>query len=100
MGITITIQTYNRADEVRRTLWSLSKIDTRGVPPYEVLVVDNNSDDHTPSVVREFSSAFGSRLRYVSESRQGLSHARNRAITEARYEIVAFLDDDVEVDRD
>jgi len=99
-GITITTQTYNRADELRQTLRSLSKIDTRGVPAYEVLVVDNNSQDDTPEVVEEFSSAFNGCLRYVREAQQGLSHARNRAIAEARYDIVAFLDDDVEVDKE
>jgi glycosyltransferase involved in cell wall biosynthesis len=34
----------------------------------------------------------------VREERQGLNHARNRAVEEARYEIVAYLDDDVDVD--
>jgi glucosyl-dolichyl phosphate glucuronosyltransferase len=97
MGISVTIQTYNRADELRRTLTGLSKLDTRGAPPYEVLVVDNNSQDDTAHVVGDFHSEFGGHLRYVLEPRQGLSHARNRAVAESRYEIVAFLDDDVEV---
>jgi glycosyltransferase involved in cell wall biosynthesis len=99
MSVTITIQTYNRAEELRRTLVSLSQIDTDGVPCYEVLVVDNNSQDHTPEVVDGLLPLFAGALRYVRETRQGLSHARNRAIAEARYEIVAFLDDDVNVDR-
>jgi glucosyl-dolichyl phosphate glucuronosyltransferase len=34
----------------------------------------------------------------VRETRQGLSHARNRAVAEAKHDIVAFLDDDVDVD--
>lgn len=97
MGISVTIQTFNRAEELRQTLRGLSQMETRGVPPYEVLVVDNNSDDETPHVVGDFRSAFGGCLRYVHEPRQGLSHARNRAVNESRYEIVAFLDDDVEV---
>src|SRR5262245_39953584 len=98
MGITITIQTYNRADELRTTLRSLATIDTKGAPEHEVLVVDNNSSDHTRAVVEELSPTFGGKLRYVHESRQGLSYARNRAVTEARHEIIAFLDDDVDVD--
>lgn len=98
MGITITIQTYNRAEELRKTLVGLSRIETRGAPEHEVLVVDNNSSDHTPAVVEELVPVFEGRLRYIHEARQGLSHARNRAVAESRHELVAFLDDDVEVD--
>ena len=34
-------------------------------------------------------------MRYIHETRTGLSYARNRGIEEARGDIVAFLDDDV-----
>jgi len=98
MGISVTIQTYNRAEELRATLRTLAHLETSEQDDYELIVVDNNSSDHTPQVVRDAAPSFGGRLRYIHESRQGLSHARNRAIAEARYEIVAFLDDDVSVD--
>jgi glycosyltransferase involved in cell wall biosynthesis len=98
MGISVTIQTYNRAEELRRTLDSLARIDRTGVTDYEVIVVDNNSNDHTREVVDRFHEAFSGLVRYVRESRQGLSHARQRAVAESRYEVVAFLDDDVDVD--
>ena len=49
--------------------------------------------DATESVVRAFP-----RWRYVCEPQPGLDRARNRAIAESRGEIVAFTDDDVEVD--
>ena len=97
MEVSITIQTYNRADELRKTLLSLAKVKTAGLPKHEIVVVDNNSSDQTRNVVEELKSAFPGTLRYVHELRQGLSHARNRAINEARFEIVAFLDDDVDV---
>jgi glucosyl-dolichyl phosphate glucuronosyltransferase len=97
MGVSITIQTYNRAEELRTTLRTLALVDTREVGDYEIIVVDNNSSDHTPRVVSGLAPAFHGKLRYVSEPRQGLSCARNRAIAEARYDVVAFLDDDVNV---
>ena len=100
MTVSVAIATYNRSGELAKTLDSLSQIRTAGAPEFEVLVVDNNSSDRTPQVVDEFRDRFGGRLRYFREPAQGLSHARNRAVAEAKFEIVAFLDDDVNVDPD
>jgi len=63
---------------------------------YELIVVDNNSTDDTRRVADGFSNRPG--FCYFLESRQGLSFARNRGITEARGDVVSFLDDDVIVD--
>lgn len=58
-----------------------------------MLVVDNNSSDSTKSVCAEFVRRLP--LRYVFESEQGLSHARNRALKEAGDGFLIFTDDDV-----
>ncbi|MDB5349304.1 MAG: family glycosyltransferase [Planctomycetota bacterium] len=97
MNISIAIATYNRSRELDLTLSSLERVDFSGGGEFEILVIDNNSTDDTSGVAERFSSGFGGRLRYIREVRQGLSHARNRAIAESQYEIVAFLDDDVDV---
>jgi GT2 family glycosyltransferase len=61
----------------------------------DVLVVDNDPpDDATRDVVASLPG-----VRYAREPRAGLDFARNRAVHEARGEFVAFLDDDVVVDR-
>ncbi len=99
MNVSIAIPTYNRACEVEKTLATLTCLDTAGCSEYEVLVIDNNSTDETRATAERMAPRFGDRLRYVREERQGLNHARNRAIREARYEIVAYLDDDVDVDQ-
>src|SRR5436305_6222611 len=97
MGTTIAIATYNRAEELRLTLAGLMKLRTEGAGEYEVLVVGNRCTDQTAEVARTFALSSGGRVRYVEEPQQGLSHARNRAIAESRYEIITFLDDDVDV---
>jgi len=68
-------------------------------PPFELIVVDNNSSDATAAVVERFARD-DDRVRYVFESRQGLSHARNAGIDAARASLVAFTDDDVRADPD
>jgi O-antigen biosynthesis protein len=91
--ITVAVCTRNRPGELALCLDSLAALDER---PLEILIVDNApSDDTTERLVRErFPDA-----RYVQEPRPGLDWARNRAIEEARGEIIAFTDDDVTVDR-
>jgi len=98
MFITVTIQTYNRSAVLAETLESLRSLRCPAGVEYEILVVDNNSTDRTPEVIQEYGGILAPRLRSVFEARQGLSHARNRALQEAKGQIVSFLDDDVVVD--
>jgi glycosyltransferase involved in cell wall biosynthesis len=63
---------------------------------FEILIIDNNSTDNTSQIIQTFQSL--TFLKYFKEEKQGLSHARNRGILEANYEILVFLDDDIELD--
>lgn len=96
--ISIAIATYNRAGDLSRTLRGLEGIVFLDANAFEILVIDNRSTDGTRAVAEAFGSRFSGVFRYIYESRQGLSHARNRAVAEARHEVVAFLDDDVDVE--
>ncbi|HWA10113.1 MAG TPA: glycosyltransferase [Opitutaceae bacterium] len=95
---TIAIPTYNRADLLRQTLEGLARQQFPSAQ-FEILVIDNNSRDDTRRVVEAFA---GTRPapRYLLETRQGLDHARNRALAEARGEIIVFGDDDILVEPD
>src|ERR1051325_2688261 len=92
LPLTVAIPTYNRADFLRQTLAGIALQVFPG--EFEVLVIDNNSTDHTRAVVAEFADAHPA-PRHVLETKQGLDHARNRAIAEARGEIIVFADDDI-----
>jgi glycosyltransferase involved in cell wall biosynthesis len=94
--ITVALPTYNRAGLLRQTLAGVTRQDFPG-DRYEVLVIDNNSRDDTRAVVSSFATARPS-PRHVLEDRQGLDHARNRAIAEARGNIIVFADDDILVE--
>ena len=65
-------------------------------PALDLVVVDNAPRDTTTA--RLVHGRYP-QLRYVCEPRPGLNWARNRAIAEARGEIIAYTDDDVVVDR-
>lgn len=95
--ISVALCTHNRADLLRLALESL-RGQTLPRSQFEVLIVDNNSTDHTSDVADEFASDEGTR--YIFEPQMGLSHARNRAWREARGRYVAYLDDDAKAPPD
>ena len=93
--LSIIICTYNRADYLRDTLESL--LDTKtDAASFEVLIIDNNSTDDTKAVAEKvIQSHTEISIRYATETNQGLSHARNRGISEAAGSVLLFLDDDI-----
>lgn len=98
IDITLVLCTYNRSGSLVLALKSVAASILPEQIAWEILVVDNNSTDETPAAVKDFCGAFPGRCRYILEHRQGLSHARNTGIQNARGDIVAFMDDDVTVD--
>lgn len=94
MDASIIVCTYNRAESLKDTLAALARLEAPPTLTWEVVVIDNNSRDHTRHVVEAVQQTWP-RLRYEFEPAQGLSHARNRGITEAAGEVILFTDDDV-----
>lgn len=99
LDASVIVCTYNRAKSLAETLQCLRDQQVRADRAWEVVVVDNNSRDDTQAVVQRFQ-AHWPRLRYVFHPVQGLSHARNRGVAEARGRILLFTDDDVHPEPD
>jgi len=97
--VSILICTYNRSELLKK---SISSVLTQDFPSnqYEIVVVDNNSNDETHNIVNELSAASEVDVKYVFEKRQGLSYARNLGIEHASGQIIAFIDDDALPDKD
>jgi glycosyltransferase involved in cell wall biosynthesis len=95
--VSLVMCTYNRGDLLRGALESV--LAQSAAPPFELLVVDNNSTDDTAAIIADVS-ARDTRVRPLRETRQGLSHARNCAIEAARGAFLAFTDDDVRAEPD
>jgi GT2 family glycosyltransferase len=88
-SISVVIPTLlERADCLQACLKSLVDLD---YPDYEVIVVDNR-----PAGADRIELPG---VRLVRETRPGNSAARNHGLAAAKGEIIAFTDDDVEVDR-
>jgi glycosyltransferase involved in cell wall biosynthesis len=94
MRFSVCVCTFNRAHILPYCLDSLTKLKIPLGAEVEILVIDNNSTDHTREVVDRYARLSPIAMRYLHEGRQGLSIARNRAIDEARGDYLGFLDDE------
>jgi glycosyltransferase involved in cell wall biosynthesis len=92
-SLSLCICTYDRCQSLRRTLTSLASQSGINADTVEVLVVDNNSTDDTQKVIEAFQETLP--IRRVTESQQGLAHARNKAVLEFRGDVLLFTDDDI-----
>ena len=92
MKTSIVIPVYNEAEGLSACLKAIGK---QTVKPLEVIVVDNNSTDATASVAASFSF-----VTLISETRQGVIHARSRGFDEAKGDIIARIDGDSILPRD
>ena len=97
-GFSIIIPTYNRAELLRMALESVHHLYLPRSWEAEILVIDNNSSDHTAAVAREAKQG-PLPVRRILEMKQGASHARNRGASEASFEHLVYLDDDELVDK-
>ena len=89
--ISAVVCTRNSKDRIEETLLGLLN-QTISQSHYEVLVVDNASDDGTLTWLQEREPGFGFRL--LTEAKVGLSAARNRGAAAARGDLIYFTDDD------
>lgn len=100
MDFSVIVCTYNRAHNLPRCLGALAGLRGVGHIAWEVLVVDNNSSDDTPGMVRRLTGELPIEIRYTHEPQQGLNYARNRGIRESRGRFFAYVDDDIAVSPD
>jgi glycosyltransferase involved in cell wall biosynthesis len=98
MKISVILCTYNRCQTLAKALESIAVSRLPEDVEWEVLVVDNNSNDETRAVTEDFCRRYPGRFRYLFEPRQGKSYALNSGIEEAHGDVLAFTDDDVRVD--
>ncbi|HTF69468.1 MAG TPA: polysaccharide deacetylase family protein, partial [Edaphobacter sp.] len=88
--VSVIIAAHNEEKVIQKTVVALLGSD---YPNFEIIVVDDGSTDCTRRIVRsEF--AYEPSVRILAQSKSGKAAALNRAIAEAKHEILVTLDAD------
>ncbi len=92
--ITVIIPTYNSASTIERALKSII---VQSLLPREIIIIDDSSLDNTLEVINAFVKQYSNFLdiRILStEKNSGAGHSRNIGLTNAKFNMIAFLDSD------
>ncbi|MFP3867399.1 MAG: glycosyltransferase family 2 protein [Desulfobacteraceae bacterium] len=87
-SVSVVIPLYNKAPYIQR---AISSILSQTIQPEEIIVIDDGSTDGGGELVQALSEP---RLRVFRQENQGPGNARNRGISEAGGNLIAFLDAD------
>lgn len=92
LDVSVVFATRDRADQLERTLSAYEALDTTGLA-WELVIIDNNSNDRTAEVIRAASAQLPIIPLFVEAG--GQNRARNVAMDRLRGDLVVFTDDDV-----
>lgn len=84
----IVMATYNRSHMITRAIESVINQEYEN---WELIVVDDGSDDDTSAVVHKYKDA---RIQYLFQDNRGRSAARNVGVELSQGKMLCFLDDD------
>jgi glycosyltransferase involved in cell wall biosynthesis len=91
LRVSIVIPAYNEEGHLRPCL---EAIQAQTVQPFEVIVVNNNSNDSTAAMARSFPF-----VRVIDEPQQGRVFARNAGFDAARGDVIGRIDADIRLPR-
>lgn len=94
LSLSVVIPAFNEQEVIGECLRRLAE---QRDTITEVVVVDNNSTDATRAIVSEHARRWPA-IRLIDEPEQGLVHARNRGLDDARGELIARIDADTLVE--
>ncbi|MBI9073595.1 MAG: glycosyltransferase [Melioribacteraceae bacterium] len=89
----VIVPTYNRADEIRELLGSLTK-QTINNSDFEIIIADDGSTDNTDEIIQQFSSDTDLNIRVFEQDHKGPGEARNLGMSEAKGKYFVFVDSD------
>lgn len=91
MRLTVITASYNSSSTLQDTIESVLH---QTYSDYEYVIVDGDSIDGTIDIIRKYEKQFKDKLRFVSESDNGIYDAMNKGLQMATGDVVGFLNSD------
>lgn len=95
--VSVIIASYNGERYLEDCLGSLTKSTYQNV---EILIVDDGSKDNSRKIFNKYAKLSNKIKIITNEKNIGLSKSRDRAINISRGQVILFLDNDTEINRD
>lgn len=98
-SLSIVLPAYNEEANIKRAVEQAVEVGSRLADPFEVIVVDDGSRDHTGAVVQEMIRKDPAHIRLLTHKpNQGYGAALRTGFEHARYNLVFFTDSDNQFD--
>lgn len=92
--ISVCICTYKRPELLANLVSYLQQQDTDDLFTYSIVIVDNDYSGSAEKTVKDLRMCSSVPILYCIEPEQNIALARNRAVANAKGELIAFIDDD------
>jgi glycosyltransferase involved in cell wall biosynthesis len=92
MDVSVVIPVFNEEKFIKTCYQSLVCFLKGAELTYEIIIIDNGSEDRTPELLKDFEEALVYRI-----SRTSISCARNFGVSKSKGDVLAFIDGDVVV---
>lgn len=91
--VSIIMPTYNRKNIIKRAIGSVLN---QTFTNYELIICDDGSDDGSDELIQsEYCDEIqSSKITYINQKNKGVSSARNKALSLAEGNLIAYLDSD------
>ncbi len=94
-GFSIITCCYNSAEKLRETVSYISRLDIPSNTSFELIIIDNNSLDHTLDIAQQLTKEYSTIDIVVdTELKSGKVHALSKALQMSRYKYIIICDDD------
>lgn len=90
LRVSVIIPVYNTEEYVEEAVRSIMNQTLKEI---EIIIIDDGSTDHSLSVIKKLATE-DNRIRYLTQTNQGQSIARNLGIEIAKGEFIYFMDSD------